>query len=76
MKLYVAAVKSGDDPQGRYDKVIAVMSERNWTLADPKLPVAARERVHGGTNDLNNVSTEIAMRIVDTAWLSKDAKVK
>lgn len=76
VKLYVAAVKSGDDPQGRYDKVIAVMSERNWTLADPKLPVAARERVHGGTNDLNNVSTEIAMRIVDTAWLSKDAKVK
>ena len=74
VKLYVAAVKSGADRQGRYDKVIAVMSERNWTLASPKLPAAARERVHGGTNDLNNVSTEIAMRIVDSAWLSKAAK--
>ena len=74
VKLYVAAVKSGADPQGRYDKVIAVMSERNWTLANPKLPAAARERVHGGSNDLNNVSTEIAMRIIDEAWLSKAVK--
>ena len=74
VKLYVAAVKSGADPQGRYDKVIAVMSERNWTLASSKLPAAARERVHGGSNDLNNVSTEIAMRIVDAAWLGKAAK--
>ena len=74
VKFYVAAVKSGADPQGRYDKVIAVMSERNWTLPNPKLPAAARERVHGGTNDLNNVSTEIAMRIVDEAWLSKAVK--
>jgi hypothetical protein len=68
VKLYVAAVKSGADPQGRHDKVIAVMSERNWTLPGAKLPVAARERVHGGANDLNNVSTEIAMRIADAAW--------
>jgi hypothetical protein len=68
VKLYVAAVKSGGDPNGRHDKVIAVMSERNWTLASPKLPAAARERVHGGSNDLNNVSTEIAMRIADAAW--------
>jgi hypothetical protein len=74
VKLYVAAVKSGADPQGRYDKVIAVMSERNWTLASSKLPAAARERVHGGSNDLNNVSTEIAMRIADAAWLAKLAK--
>ena len=74
VKLYVAAVKSSADRQDRYDKVIAVMSERNWTLADPKLPETARERVHGGTNDLNNVSTEIAMRIIDTAWLSKPAR--
>ena len=74
VKLYVAAVKSNADPQGRYDKVIAVMSERNWTLANPKLPAAARERVHGGSNDLNNVSTEIAMRIIDEVWLSKAVK--
>ena len=74
VKLYVAAVKSSADRQGRYDKVIAVMSERNWTLPSPKLPAAARNRVHGGTNDLKNVSTEIAMRIVDAAWLAKAAK--
>ncbi|MDP9912395.1 hypothetical protein J2W27_004521 [Variovorax boronicumulans] len=74
VKLYVAAVKSGADGQGRYDKVIAVMSERNWTLASPKLPPAARERVHGGSNDLDNVSTEIAMRIIDAAWWPKAAK--
>ena len=74
VKLYVGAVKSSADRQGRYDKVIAVMSERNWTLPSPKLPAAARNRVHGGTNDLKNVSTEIAMRIVDAAWLAKAAK--
>ncbi len=74
VKFYVTAVKSGADAQGRYDKVVAVISERNWTLASKTLPAAARERVHGGNNDLNNVSTEIAMRIVGAAWLPKEAK--
>lgn len=46
----------------------------DWTLATSKLPAAARERVHGGSNDLNNVSTEIAMRIADAAWLATPAK--
>ena len=49
------------------------MSERNWTLPSSKLPAASRERVHGGSNDLNNVSTEIEMRIADAAWLAKSA---
>ncbi len=73
MKLYVAAVKSGADAAGRYDKVIAVISERNWSLPAGKgLAAAARERVHGGSNDLNNVSTEIALRIVDGAgWAGR-----
>ena len=74
IKLYVTAVKSGADAQERYDKVVAVISERNWTLAGKALPAAARERVHGGSNDLNNISTEIAMRIVGAAWLPGEAK--
>ena len=74
MKLYVAAVKSGADAQAGYDKVVAVVSERNWTLPSKSLPAAARERVHGASNDLNNISTEIAMRIAGEAWLSGPAK--
>ena len=75
MKPVVAAVKSDADRQGHYDKIITVMSERNWTLASPKRAAAVGDRVHGGTNDLIDVSTEIAMRIVDAAWLAKAAKL-
>jgi hypothetical protein len=69
IKFYVAAVKSGAAGADRYDKVIAVISERNWTQAGKGVSAAAADRIHGGDNDLNNVATEIAMRIVDAAWL-------
>ncbi|HLL17748.1 MAG TPA: hypothetical protein VK439_03105, partial [Rubrivivax sp.] len=73
IKLYVAAVKSGagrdkDKPAG-HDKIVAVISERNWYLADRKLGPAQRDRVHGANNDLDNVAAEIAMRVAAAAWL-------
>ena len=70
VKLYVAAVRSGAAKGAGHDKVIAVISERNWYLADRKLGPAQRDRVHGATNDLDNVSAEIAMRIVASAWVA------
>lgn len=73
MKLYVAAVQPGGEPAGRYTKVIAVMSERNWMLDSRALPAGRRDRVHGGSNDANNIATEIAMRIADQAWLGDAA---
>lgn len=74
VKLYVAAVKSGADKSAAYDKVIAVISERNWYLADRKLGPAQRDRVHGATNDLDNIAAEIAMRVVAQAWVAPAAK--
>ena len=66
----MAAVRSADYKSAGHDKVIAVISERNWYLADRKLPAGQRDRVHGATNDLDNVAAEIAMRVVAEAWLA------
>lgn len=66
-KWYVAAYASAD-PKGLVkDKVIAVMSERNWYRTSPDVPAAQRGRLHG-TDDLNNISTEIAMRVLALQW--------
>ena len=70
IKLYVAAVRSADYKSAGHDKVIAVTSERNWYLADRKLPAGQRDRVQGAINDLDNVAAEIAMRVVAEAWLA------
>ena len=70
IKLYVAAVRSADYKSAGHDKVIAVISERNWYLADRKLPAGQRDRVQGAINDLDNVAAEIAMRVVAEAWLA------
>ena len=67
VKWYVAAYKTGSGPQAKYDKVIAVMSERNWFLPDKKSAGGMQGRVHG-VNDLNNISAEIGMRVVDKIW--------
>ncbi|HZF79967.1 MAG TPA: hypothetical protein VEZ89_09250, partial [Rubrivivax sp.] len=69
IKLYVAAVKSSADKDARHDKVIAVITERNWYLADRKLGAAQRDRVHGANNDLDNIAAEMAMRVAAAAWL-------
>jgi hypothetical protein len=67
MKYYVAAVRgSGKAP--RWEKVVAVMSERNWYLPQAQLPATVRDRVHGGSNDLDNIAAEIALRVIDAAW--------
>ncbi len=66
MKYYVAAVRgSGNAPP--WEKVVAVMSERNWYLTQARLPAAVRDRVHGGINDVNNIAAEIALRVIDAA---------
>lgn len=64
VKWYVAAYKSGAGPQAKYDKAIAVMSERNWFLPGKNAAGGMQGRVHG-VNDLNNISAEIGMRVIE-----------
>lgn len=68
IKWYVAAYRSQPGAGTGYDKVIAVMSERNWYGTGKDVPQAVRGRIHGLRNDLNNVSTEIAMHTLDLQW--------
>ncbi len=63
VKWYVAAYKTSSGPQAKYDKVIAVMSERNWFLPGKELAGGMQGQLHG-MNELNNVSAEIGMQVV------------
>jgi cell division protein FtsI/penicillin-binding protein 2 len=69
VKWYVAAYKTSASDTPNYDKVIAVMSERNWYLASKDVPKGLQGRIHG-VNDLNNISTEIAMRALGAGLLN------
>lgn len=69
IKWYVAAYKTSASDKPNYDKVIAVMSERNWYLASKDVPKGMQGRIHG-VNDLNNISTEIAMRALGAGLLN------
>lgn len=71
MKWYVAAYNSNEivgkaklspeQESGHYDKVIAVLSERNWYSLKSAYP----NRIHGLTNDgAVNISAEIGMRVM------------
>ncbi|MBL0419367.1 hypothetical protein JI739_03300 [Ramlibacter sp. AW1] len=71
IKLYVAAVDPDPQGGGRYTKVVAVIVERNWMLPSPSVPAAQRDRVHGATNDANNVAAEIGMRVAQQAWMAR-----
>lgn len=73
VKWYVAAYKTSASDNANYDKVIAVMSERNWYLASKDLPKGLQGRIHG-VNDLNNISTEIAMRALGAGLLNPGGK--
>ena len=67
VKWYVAAYSSRNAGAKPFDKVIAVISERNWYLPGRSVAANWRDRLHG-VNDLNNISTELAMRVVARQW--------
>jgi Penicillin binding protein transpeptidase domain len=73
IKWYVAAYKTSNGDQKNYDKVIAVMSERNWYRSGKDIPPNLQGRIHG-VNDLNNISTEIAMRALGAGLLKQGVK--
>ncbi len=73
IKWYVAAYKTSNGDQKNYDKVIAVMSERNWYRSGKDIPKNVQGRIHG-VNDLNNISTEIAMRVLGAGLLKQGLK--
>ena len=71
VKWYVAAYQSSESnsKKDHYDKVIAVMSDRNWYRDSEDVPDLFRGKIHG-VNDLNNISTEIAMRALGAGLLN------
>lgn len=79
VKWYVAAYSSRIAQAKPFDKVIAVISERNWYLPAKAVPELVRDRIHGGRDpskngtpgrehDTNNISTEVAMRVMARQW--------
>ena len=67
VKWYVATYSSRTAGAKPFDKVIAVISERNWYLPAQSVPANWRDRLHG-VDDLNNISTELAMRVIARQW--------
>lgn len=79
VKWYVAAYSSRGVKTQPFDKVIAVISERNWYLPAKATPERVRDRIHGGRDpsingnpgaehDTNNISAELAMRVINRQW--------
>lgn len=71
VKWYVAAYQSSESNSKRdhYDKVIAVMSDRNWYRDSEDVPNVFRGKIHD-EKDSNNISTEIAMRALGAGLLN------
>lgn len=63
MKWYVAAYKTGKGADARYEKVLAVLSERNFYVDDGRAQ-ALKMRVQDA-GDAYNISTEVGMRVID-----------
>ena len=80
VKWYVAAYAR--DGTGQRDKVVAVMSERNWYLPQAAVPPHYRDRVQDSgypgvrEPDSANISAELAMRLMAAEWAAAGAPVR